>query len=46
MAYLTAEGSPAASAALDYLRRSEAAGDFADFSVEGQSRWYSGYYAG
>ena len=46
MAYLMAEGSPAASAALDYLRQSEAAGDFADFSVEDQSRWYSRYYAG
>ncbi len=46
IAYLAAEGSPAASAALDYLRRCEAAGDFAGFSPENRSRWYSAYYAG
>jgi hypothetical protein len=46
IAYLTAEASPAASAALDYLRQCEAAGDFSDFSVQNQSRWYSAYYAG
>jgi hypothetical protein len=42
--YLAAEGSHNASAALNYLRQCEAAGDFADFSVENQSRWYSKYY--
>lgn len=42
--YLAAEGSHSASAALDYLRRCEAARDFTDFSVENQSRWYSRYY--
>lgn len=46
IAYLAAEGCPAASAALGYLRRCEAAGDFAGFSPENQSRWYSAYYAG
>lgn len=44
--YLAAEGSHSASAALDYLRQCEAAGDFTDFSVENQSRWYSKYYLG
>jgi hypothetical protein len=44
--YLTTDGSPAATAALEYLRQCEASGDFADFSVENQSRWYSQYYAG
>jgi hypothetical protein len=43
-AHLTADGSPAAAAALEYLRQCEASGDFADFSVENQSRWYSQYY--
>jgi hypothetical protein len=46
MAYLTAYGSPAASAALEYLHQCEASGDFAAFSVDNQSRWYSQYYAG
>jgi hypothetical protein len=46
IAYLMAEDSPAASAALSYLRQCEAAGDFADFSAEDRSRWYSRYYAG
>jgi hypothetical protein len=45
VAYLTADGSPAAAAALEYLRQCEASGDFAGFSVEEQSRWYSRYYA-
>lgn len=45
-AYLAADGSEHASAALDYLLRCEAAGDFADFSVESQSRRYSEYYQG
>jgi hypothetical protein len=42
----TTEGSPAASAALEYLRQCEASGDFAAFSAENQSRWYSQYYTG
>jgi len=42
--YLAAEGSPRAAAALDYLLQCEAADDFAGFSVENQSRWYSRYY--
>jgi hypothetical protein len=33
-AHLAADGSDAASAALDYLLRGEQAGDFTDFSVE------------
>jgi hypothetical protein len=45
-AYLLTEGSRSASAALDYLLQCEAAGDFTDFSVENQSRWYSEYYVG
>jgi hypothetical protein len=45
-AHLTADASPAAAAALEYLRKCEASGDFAGFSVENQSRWYSQYYAG
>jgi hypothetical protein len=45
-AYLTADGSPAAAAALEYLRQCEASGDFAGFSAENQSRWYSRYYSG
>jgi hypothetical protein len=44
--YLAIEGSHIASAALDYLLQCEAAGDFTDFSVENQSRWYSKYYLG
>ena len=46
MAYLTEEGSPAAAAAPGYLRECEASSDFADFSVENQSQWYSRYYTG
>jgi hypothetical protein len=42
--YLAAEGSRSASAALDYLLQCETTGDFTDFSVENQSRWYSKYY--
>jgi hypothetical protein len=45
-AYLVTERSESASAALDYLLQCEAAGDFIDFSVENQSRWYSEYYLG
>lgn len=45
-AYLAAESSAGTSEALDYLLECEAAGDFIDFSVENQSRWYSGYYQG
>jgi hypothetical protein len=45
-AYLAADRSENASAALDYLLRCEAAGDFADFSVKSQSRWYSEYLPG
>jgi hypothetical protein len=44
MAYLTTEGSLAGSAALEYLRQCQASGDFAAFSVENQSQWYSQYY--
>ena len=46
MAYLTAEGSAAAAAALGYVRQCEASGDFADFSAENQSQGYSRYYTG
>jgi hypothetical protein len=42
--YLAAEDSEDASAALAYLLQCEEAGDFAAFSVEAQSRWYSCYY--
>jgi hypothetical protein len=42
--HLAAEGAQDASHARDYLLQCEAAGDFADFSVENHSRWYSGYY--
>jgi len=44
--YLQAEDSTTAAAALHYLQRAEEAGDFADFSIEAQSRWYSRYYLG
>jgi hypothetical protein len=44
--HLRADGSQTASDALDYLLQCEAAGDFADFSAENQSRWYSAYYLG
>ncbi|MFI7553237.1 hypothetical protein ACIBQ2_26245 [Micromonospora sediminimaris] len=43
-AYLLTEGSEDAAQALDYIRRSEAAGDFADFSVEKQAASYADYY--
>ena len=43
--FLTADSSPAAAAALEYLRHCQASGDFADFSSGDQSRWYSRYYA-
>jgi len=42
--YLQADSSTMAAAALDYLQGAEEAGDFADFSIEAQSRWYSRYY--
>jgi hypothetical protein len=45
-AYLATEGSEVASEALDYLLECEAAGDFMDFSVQGQSRWFAKYYLG
>ncbi|ABP55303.1 DUF2716 domain-containing protein [Salinispora tropica] len=41
---LLTEGSDAAAQALDHLHRSEAAGDFADFSVEKQASSYADYY--
>jgi len=44
-AYLTADGTPPAAVALEYLRQCEASGDFVGFSIEDQSRWYSRYYA-
>jgi hypothetical protein len=43
-AYLAADGSEEASAALARLRECEAAGDFAEFSVARRSRWYAEYY--
>lgn len=43
-AYLLTEGSDDAAQALDHLHRSEAAGDFADFSVEKQASSYADYY--
>lgn len=43
-AYLAAEGSEDAAAALEYLLSCEAAGDFAGFSVRERSRWYAEYY--
>jgi hypothetical protein len=43
-AYLAAEGSEEASAALALLRDCEAARDFENFSVPRQSRWYAEYY--
>jgi hypothetical protein len=45
-AYLGAEGSEDGSAALDCLLACEAAGDFVDFSVKGQSGSYARYYLG
>ena len=45
-AYLAADGSEPAAATLHYLLTCEAAGDFAGFSVEEQSGWYSRYYLG
>jgi hypothetical protein len=42
--YLLCDGSVRAAAALNYLLRAEASGDFADFSVETQSSRYSRYY--
>ena len=44
-AYLRAQNSDIASAALRYLLECEAARDFEDFSVEARSRRYSSYYA-
>ena len=45
-AYLAADRSEPASAVVEYLLACEAAGDFAGFSVENQSGWYSRYYLG
>ena len=45
-AYLAADGSDAAAAALDCLLRCEQVGDFTDFTVENRSRWYHEYYQG
>jgi hypothetical protein len=45
-AYLAADGSDGASAALAHLLSCEQAGDFTDFSVQNQSRWYHEYYQG
>jgi hypothetical protein len=44
--HLASEGSPEASAALDYLLECEAAGDFTGFTVETQARGHSNYYLG
>ncbi|WP_433179322.1 hypothetical protein [Actinoallomurus sp. CA-150999] len=43
-AYLAAMDPGDASAALDHLTACEAAGDFTDFSVQTQTRWYAEYY--
>ncbi|MEU7902223.1 hypothetical protein [Actinoplanes sp. NPDC049118] len=43
-AHLVADGSPAAAEALRYLADCEAAGDFDDFSVDRQARWWAEYY--
>ncbi|MDG4811139.1 hypothetical protein O7634_30640 [Micromonospora sp. WMMD1120] len=43
-AYLLTEGSEDAAQALDHIGRSEAAGDFAGFSVEKQVASYADYY--
>jgi hypothetical protein len=46
-AYLATNSSEAAAAAaLGYLLACETAGDFTDFSVQGQARWYAKYYLG
>ena len=45
-AYLEAEGSEEATAALAYLRDCEAAGDFTGFSVSEQAAWYAEYFGG
>ena len=45
-AHLAAQGSETAAKALDYLLACEDAGDFEDFSVGKQSRWYADYYLG
>lgn len=44
--YLSAEGSEATSKALRYLVDCERAGDFHEFSVEKQARWWADYYLG
>ncbi|MEH1168076.1 hypothetical protein V6V47_22095 [Micromonospora sp. CPCC 205539] len=43
-AYLEADGSEDAAEALRYLRECEVTGDFANFSVEEQTRWRTEYY--
>jgi len=45
-AYLSTEGSDDAARALDHILRCEAAGDFADFSVDKQTAAYAEYYQG
>jgi hypothetical protein len=42
--YLAAEGSGETVQALQHIRRCEAAGDFAGFSVPDQTAWYTAYY--
>lgn len=43
-AFLAAERFEVASEALNYICECEVAGDFDEFSVEEQSRWYATYY--
>lgn len=43
-AYLAGVDTEDSSAALDYLTECETAGDFTDFSVREQARWYAEYY--
>lgn len=45
-AFLSAQRSEEAQAALQYLLDCEAAGDFKDFSVVDRSAWYATYYLG
>lgn len=43
-AHLAADGSEPAADALRYLTECEATGDFDDFSVDQQARWWAEYY--
>lgn len=43
-AYLATNGTAEAADALDHLRRCEAGGDFADFTVDRQAASYADYY--